>query len=309
MGWSSGAFLVYAGIVVVVIAILLLLESLNGTGDDFGLFGWASLVLAGVAAVAVLLRRAGHDLLPGLAAFVGLIVFAVWVGAFEDWAGFFPEDRDDHFFAESLGHLDPGLLLLEAAVLAAGIFALRFFRFPLLVLPVAIVLWYALVDFLSAVFYAGSDGHALLSIFVGLALAATGVWLDRSGRAPYGFWVHVVGGLAAGGGLLELLGRGTWRWVLLGLCSLAFVAAARTLARSSYAVLGAIGVLTVGGHFIEEWFSVPPPITYVFPFFFFGEGGDTPEFEGFLAYIVLGLILVALGLLVERGLARRKPAG
>jgi hypothetical protein len=303
-GWSSSAFLFYFGAIVVVVALVFLIEAGNGQGDDFGLFGWATLAFAAAAVTAEVLRRAGHAVLAGLAAFVGLIPFGIWVGAFLDWVGWLPEDRDEAF-----GEFEGGVVLLEGLIVAAGIYALRVFRFPLLVLPIAAVLWYALVDNLSALFDAGTDGQAALSAFVGLLLVAAGVWLDRTGRAPYGFWLHVVGGLAIGGGLIELLDHGTWRWILLGLAALAFIAASQVLGRSSYAVLGGLGVLIVGGHFIEEWWSIPAPLPYFFfPFYFFlsEEGGGGPEWEGFLAYIVLGLILVALGVLLERGLPRRR---
>jgi MFS family permease len=309
-GWSSTAFLFYFGTTVVVIALLFLIEAGNGEGDDFDLFGWATLALAATALTAAFLRRAGHSVLAGLAAFVGLIVFGVWVGAFLDWIGLLPDERESTF-ARSTDDFDGGILLLEVLIVAAGILALCVFRFPLLVLPVAVVLWYGLVDNLSALFSAGTDGQSFLSALVGLLLVTAGVWLDRAGRAPHGLWLHVVGGLAIGVGLLELLDHGTWRWVLLGLVALAFIAAAQALARSSYAVIGAIGILTVGGHFIEEWFSIPAPFPYFFfPFYFFYSEGDGngPEWEGFLAYVVLGLILVALGLVLERGLPRRRPA-
>ncbi len=306
-GWSSSAFLFYLGAVVIVISLLFLIEAGNGQGDDFALFGWASLALAVTAATAAVLRRAGHAVLAGLAAFVGLIVFGVWVGAFLDWVGWLPEEPEGF-----LGGFDWSFLVIEILVVAAGIAALRVFEFPLVVLPVAAILWFALADNLTAVFSAGEDGQAALSAFVGLLLVAAGVWLDRTGRAPYGFWLHVVGGVAIGGGLVVLLDHGAWRWILLGLVALAFIAASRLLARSSYAVLGAIGLLIVGGHFIEEWWSIPEPFPSIFfPFYFlYGEedGGGNPEWQGFLAYIVLGLILAALGLLLERGVPRRRPA-
>jgi hypothetical protein len=192
--------------------------------------------------------------LAGLAAFVALIVFGIWVGAFLDWVGWLPEEPEGF-----LGGFDWSFVAIEILVVAAGLFALVAFRFPLLVLVVATMIWFALADNLSALFSAGVDGQAALSAFVGLLLVAAGVSLDRAGRAPYGFWLHVVGGLVIGGGLVELLDHGAWRWILLGLVALVFIAASKALARSSYAVLGGIGVLIVGGHFIEKWWSIPEP--------------------------------------------------
>ena len=306
-GWSSSAFLFYFGTLVVVIALIFLIEAGNAKGDDFDLFGWTTLAFAATAVTAELLRRAGHAILAGLAAVVGLIVFGIWVGAFLDWVGWLPEEPEG-----LLGGFDWSFLAIEILVVAAGLFALRIFRFPLLVLVVATLIWFAVADNLSALFSAGEDGQAALSAFAGLLLVAAGVWLDRAGRSPYGFWLHVVGGLAIGGGLVELLDHGSWRWILLGLVALAFIAAADLLARSSYAVLGGIGVLIVGGHFIEKWWSIPEPFPYVFfpIYFFYGEedGGGGPEWEGFLAYIVLGVFLAALGLMLERGFPRRRAA-
>ena len=305
-GWSSAAFLFYLGAAVVVIAIVLLIGEGNGEGNDFALFGWASLGLAAAAVTAGFLRRTGHVVLAGLAAFVALVVFGVWFGAFEDWIGLFPDSRGT-FFAESRGQFEGGLLLLEVVFVAAGLFMLRVFRFPLLTLAIAAVVWFACVDNGSALFEVGDDGHAVLSVLVGLLLITVGIWLDRYGRAGYGFWLHVVGGLALGGGLLELLDHGWWRWTLLGLVSLAFVTASKVFVRSSYAVIGAVGVLLVGGHFIEDWFGVPLPFPYFIPFFFFGDGGESSHWDGLLAYVVLGVILAALGLALERGLPRRRP--
>jgi hypothetical protein len=306
-GWSSSAFLFYAGTLVMLISILILLSSQNGEGDDFGLFGWSSLGLAAIVAAAGALRNAGLDLLAGLAAFIGLVVFAVWLGAFEDWIGLFPDDRD-RFFSEDF---EGGLFVIEALVVAAGLGALRLFRFPLLVLPIAAVFWYAVVDNVAVIVRdkPGEDTYAALSIVAGLLLVAAGIVLDRSDRGSYALWPHVAGGLAVGGGVLELLDHGNWRWALAGLISLVFVAAARVLARSSYAVIGALGILIVGAHFIEKWFSVPPPFPFLF-FYGFDEDGSSDTWKGPFGYMVLGLVLVALGFLLER-LPRRaaRPIG
>jgi hypothetical protein len=184
--------------------------------------------------------------------------------------------------------------------------AVRIFRFPLLMLPVALVAWYGLVDNVLVLIGVTSDDAEAVAIAIGLLLVAVAVWLDRSDRAPYAFWPHVVGSVAAGGGILELLGDDDWAWALGGLISLVYIALARAFRRSSYTVIGALGVLAVGTYFIEKWYS-----SISLPFFFESEGSSEPAWKAALGYIVLGLVLVVLGLLVDRGTRlgpRRGPA-
>jgi lipid-A-disaccharide synthase-like uncharacterized protein len=289
--WSSSAFLFYLGAFVALSSILWLLESLNGSGGDDGIVVWATLALASLVATALLLQRAEQRVLAGLAAFCALIVFAVWVGSILDWSGVSPDETNAFFHAD----FDPAFLVLEALVVAAGLVALSVFRFPLLLLPVALVAWYGLVDNAALlVGETGNDAHAVLSIGVGLLLVAAGIWLDRNERKAYAFWSHVVGGVAVAGGILELLGNDDWSWALGGAVALAYIAVAALLARSSYAVIGAIGVLVVGNHFIEQWYS-----SLSIPFLL-EASGNSAEWKGPVSYIVLGLILVVLGVLVER---------
>ena len=295
--WSSSAFLFYLGALVLLVSTVWLLESLNGPASDFGLVASIALAMAAFVAAAVLLRRVGMTILAGLAAFIGLLLFAAWVGSIFDWAGWGPDDSESFFHSD----FELVFLVVEALVFAAGLLALRVFRFPLLVLPLALIVFFGLVDNLSLVTGdPGDDAHAVFSIIVGLLLVAGGVWLDRSGRAPYAFWPHAVGGFTVGGGILELLGNDDWGWALGGLIALAYIAVARVLARSTYAVIGAIGVLVVGSHFIEKWYS-----SISLPFFFEGSA-DAAKWKGPLSYLVLGLILVVLGLIVERGVRLRR---
>ncbi|MEK6273729.1 MAG: hypothetical protein AABM30_00150 [Actinomycetota bacterium] len=304
--WSSSAFLFYLGAFVILFSIIWLLESLNGAGSDSGLVGWTTLALASVVCAALLLRRAGWTILAGLAAFIGVIVFAAWVGSIFDWAGFSPDESDNFFTTD----FEPSLLVLEALVVAAALWAIWIFRFPLLVLPVAVIAWYSLVDNVALLTGdPGNDAHAAFAVIVGMLLVVGGIWLDRAGRDPYAFWLHVVGSLTVGGGILELLGNKDlvgdtdWAFVFGGLISLAYIAAARVLSRSNYAVIGAIGVLAVGTYFIQTWYSF-----ISIPFLFEGSGGDDAKWKAALSYMVLGLVLVVLGVLVERGTRLRRRA-
>ena len=142
----------------------------------------------------------------------------------------------------------------------------------------------------------------MLSILAGLALIVAGVAVDRAGREPYGCWLHVVGGLAFGGGVLALV-EGDVAWAFVGLLSLAYVAAAYLLARSSYAVLGTIGVLVTTTYFTLDGFSV------LGQFLPFGSGEIEEGLDPWqvaLSFVVAGLLVVVLGLVEDRITALRR---
>ena len=171
--------------------------------------------------------------------------------------------------------------------IGAALVALSRFRAPLLVLPIALAFWLALVDL---------GAERILSIVAGLILVAAGHAVDRAGREPFGFWLHLVGGLAFGGGVLALV-DGNAGWILVGLLSVAYVAGAYAFGRSSYAVLGAIGILATTTHFIQDGLA----FVGVFVPFEIGdpEGGIDP-WQIALYYVFAGLLILALGLVGER---------
>lgn len=255
------------------------------------------MLFAAVAAgVALAAERRGEPILSGLLAFVALIASAVFAGAIFDLAGLVEEDVG--------GPLEEGfdfwLIVLELIVLFAALAALRRFRHPLLALFAAVVAWAALVDVLGEIFGGGDDAHAAAVLLVGLGFVTFGRGMDAGGPSPSALWVHRVGGVSVGGGVLWFLRSEDWHWAIVALVALAYVWAARALLRSGYAVLGAIGLTAVASCFIEKWFS----LTSLVPFFA-APPEDVDEWGRPLVYLALGVVRVALGLLVEW---RRRPA-
>ena len=288
--WTSSSFLLYAGAFVVLFAAIALLTWLAGEHSDGAFFGWTALVFAVLTTVALGFEAAGERVTAGLFAFVSLLMFSVWVGSFEDLIGIL--DAGDGPFEGFRW----GLLLLDLVIIAASLILLARFRFPLLVLPAAFVSWFFLVDLVSG----GGDWSAVVSIVVGFFLLLIGAGADRA----YGFWIHVVAGLAIGGGFLYLWHSSAWEWILIGLIALFYFLLAGALDRSIYAVLGAIGLLLAWTYFVERWTDaqVSTPLE--------GEPGfssDTSEpnvWGATLLYALLGLFFVAVGLWLER---RRPP--
>ena len=161
-------------------------------------------------------------------------------------------------------------------------------------LAVAIVAWYFVTDVLSS----GGNWSAWVSLLFGLFLLPTALVANR----VYGFWLHVVSGLTIGGALLFFWHETDWNFILLGLVGLVYILFGSAIRRSSWTVLGALGLLLTTIHFIDKWFGAVDPITL-----FFGFGGQPKhDWARPLGFIVLGFVYVALGILLHR--REREPA-
>jgi hypothetical protein len=298
--WSSASFLQYFGALVAVpagLALLSLLEENHGTA---ALLVVSLLALAGVAVLAESLRRRGEALLAGLLSVLAVLVVAVAAGSFVDLVGLAPDDPRESasFFQEGLGL---GVLLVELAVLAAAFHARRRFAFPFHSLVIAAVLWYLVVDLLEGAVGGGNTATAILVLLVGLVYVTLAGARDQPEHDPAAFWLHVVGGLSVLGAVVWFWHESPLDWLLVLLVSLALVELAARLDRSSYAVLGALGLVAGTTYYVVRWFADVPFLPFLEP-----RGDDPPAWGPALAYLGLGAVSLVLGWLVAR---RRRLAG
>lgn len=291
--WRSATFLQYLGTAFAVGALLALFSVLQDEHGSWGLFLYSVLVLAIVVVLALGAERRGEPVVAGLVAFIAVVCWAVVLGALFDGLGFAIAPNPDSFFNGGLG-LDT--IVLELLLIGGAAFALGRFRFPLLVLPIAVVSWYAVMDLFEGVLGGGNSATAILAILVGLVYVLIGAAYDGGGHHPYAFWLHVVGGLSVGGGILWFWHEHTWEWLLVMIVALIYIAVARSLGRSSYAVLGALGLAGTATYFIEKWFSFGDLVP-----FFPSDSDDADKWGRPLVYLALGAVFILLGILVERG--------
>lgn len=279
--WTSASFLVYTGALTVLASAVWLDSNLSDRYASAAFAGWASLVFVGAAFWAAAFRGAGRPLLAGLFAFVSVVLFAVAIGAIEDWFGWLSHDSPLHGF-----HW--GLMLLEVVTVIAALWALRRFHHPLLVLAAAGIGWYFVADLLSS----GGNWTAWVSLLYGFAL----VMVARGTNRVYAFWLHVVSGVTIGGALLWFWHESDWNFILLGLAGLAYILFGASKHRSSWTVLGAVGLFLTTVHFVDKWFGD------LNPFFLIFGADEQPEHPWArpLSLVVLGLVYVLLGVLVAR---------
>jgi hypothetical protein len=277
--WSSSSMLVYVGGLVALLATTALIAIAGEDGGRWAALGAAVVAAAVAFALAELLARADRAIAAGVAATLALLFAVGALGVVLDLVGAFDLTLDDW---------QPASLVLEAGVVGGAFLAVRRYRAPLLVLPAAVAVWVAIADLGSLVSW--GDAEELLSLGVGAVLAAAGVALDRAGRPAYAFWLHTVGALAVGGAVVALAGDSGWP--VVAAIALLFVAAAFALRRSSYAVLGAIGILVAATLFAVDPIGVVAGVLPFAP----PSGGDSLEgWQVALSYLVAGLLLAAIG--------------
>ena len=84
------------------------------------------------------------------------------------------------------------MLLLELLVIVGAALVLGRFRFPLIVLIIAAVAWYAVMDLLEGVLGGGDTATAILALLIGLLFVAVAAASTAAGRIRTAFWLHVV---------------------------------------------------------------------------------------------------------------------
>jgi hypothetical protein len=290
--WTSASFLVYAGGLVVLGAALGAIGYLAGSNGKAAIAGWSFLILAVLYVVAHGFRIRGRWVAAGIFAFASVIAWAVFVGALWVWFGWLGTSD----LADSPLHgLSIARLSLELLILAAVVDDSRRFRFPLITSIGVFVGWLFVADLLSG----GGSWTAVVTLLVGLVYLMVGSAKDN----PSAFWFHLGAAVLIGGSLLFWWHGGDWQWALIAVAALVYVMIARATTRSSWAVLGAIGLLGATTHFAESWShrgsaqfsdsSAPGSLIQVGEF---GVRGWVPP----LVFAFTGFLLVALGLVTRR---------
>jgi hypothetical protein len=285
--WSSASFLLYSGGLTVLGGALGGLGYLAHQYGDGAFVLWSLLVLAVLYGIAHAYRRRDRWIAAGIFAFASVVAWAVFVGALWAWFGWLDNvvSPPPPFHGFSLARLS-----LELLVLAAVFDDSRRFRFPLITSVGVVVGWLFVTDLVSG----GGSWSAAVTFLVGLFYLALG---SARGSRPSAFWLHVGAGALIGGALVYWWHASDWNWGLVAVVSLLYVAIARGTGRSSWAVLGTLGLLAASSHYAQSWARGGGGTSLTI-------GGINPlPYRGWvppLVFAFTGFLLVGLGLLFTR---------
>jgi Predicted membrane protein (DUF2157) len=254
--------------------------------ERFG--GWGilaislSYALAFAVAGGLLWRDKGLKVPGGLLVTAAVCMTPLAVYGFETITGAWLQGMPGEY-GDFYDYIEGGWFPMEVATVAAGLVALRFFRFPFLTAPIAFALWFMSMDLTPLIYgehYYEAQGYQVVSLVFGLAVLVGAYVVDRRTEEDYAFWGYLFGMFAFWGGLTLFEGGSELDWFLYGLINSGLILLSVLLQRRVFVVFGALGVFGYVGHLAWEIFED----SLLFPF----------------ALSAAGLVIIALGILYAK---------
>lgn len=235
--------------------------------------GWGmffiALLYAGVAFKAANVFEARRLAIPAgiMAAFIVVLV-PLAVYGLQHALGFWADGSRAGAYRDYHYYIDWRWILMELATLGAGALMVWRYRYPFLLMPVAVTLWYMsmdLVPFLVGVqgnpddWFSGSAWalRKWISVAFGLVMLLVALLVDLRSRfsRDYAFWLYLFGLLAFWGGLSSMhSGALAGKLVYLAINVLLILIGA-LLARRAFAVFGGLGTMLVLGDLSYRYFK------------------------------------------------------
>ena len=254
-------------------------NSLGGWG------GFATALLYGVLALLLTHWFLEEKRLPvpaGIMATLAVAMVPLAIFAAQTALGYWGDDmpyRDYHKY------VDGRWIMMELGTFAFGAVLLWRYRFPFMLMPIAVTLWYMSMDIVPFLFgadYWDWEVRKAVSAWFGLAMVLLAFWVDLRSRfsRDYAFWLYLFGVLTFWGGLSLMDSGSELRKAAYCGINVAMVLIGAILGRRVFAVFGGLGIAGYLGHLSWSLFKD----SLAFPF----------------ALSAIGLGIIWLGVLWQR---------
>ncbi len=230
-------------------------------------------------------RARGHAIPAGICAAFVVALTPLAIYGLQQAMGWWP---DETVYREYHRYIKWHWIFLELGTLAAGAIVAYRFRYPFLLMPVAVTLWYMSMD-VAAMLAGGRPDfelRALVSLYFGLAMTLFAFWVDMrsTSSGDYAFWLYLFGVVAFWGGLTSQHSDSELSKFIYACINLALIGTGVVIVRRVFVVFGAIGVSIYLGHLANEVFRD----SWLFP----------------IALTAIGLGIIYLGLIWQKNESR-----
>jgi len=199
----------------------------------------------------------------------------------QQWLGVWP---DESVYRDYHRYIQWHWLYMELGTLAIGVIVAWKYKYPFLIMPIAVTLWYITMD-IAAIISGGDltwELRSLVSLYSGLLMIGLAFWIDvRSHeKADYAFWVYIFGVIAFWGGLSSQYSDSEISKFIYFCINLLMIGIGVLLVRRVFVVFGAIGSCGYLGYLASDVFKD----SWLFP----------------VALTVIGLGIIYIGVLWQK---------
>ncbi|QOL26320.1 DUF2157 domain-containing protein [Thalassotalea sp. LPB0316] len=175
-------------------------------------------------------------------------------------------------------------LYMELSTLAVGVIIARKYKYPFLIMPIAVTLWYLSMD-LSVMIYGDENSWQLrkvVSMYTGLLMIAVAFYVEvrSTSKADYSFWLYLFGVIAFWGGLSSQSSDSELAKFIYFTINLGMIFIGVLIIRRVFVVFGAIGCCGYISHLASNVFKE----SWLFP----------------ISLTLLGLFVIYLGVLWQK---------
>ncbi len=188
----------------------------------------------------------------------------------QSWLGYFPKTSFN--YTDYNYYISWSWIFMELGTLLAGAIMFYFYRFPFLLFPIALTLWYMSMDLYSLLYHLQEydfQQRATFSVYFGLIMLLYSFYIDikySDDKHDYAFWLYLFGVMAFWGGLSSLHSDSELNRFIYCLINILMIFLSVFLNRRVFAVFGALGVLAYLGYLSFNVFkgSLAFPVVLVF---------------------------------------------
>lgn len=254
--------------------------------------GWESFGGLGIVFIALLyaavglkltnsFKAKGYDIPAGICGTFVIALTPLAVYGLQQALGLWP---DESVYREYHRYIKWHWLYIELSTLAVGAILAWKYKYPFLMMPIAVTLWYLSMDITAMISGGDHDWELrkLVSMYSGLLMIALAFWIDIRSRnkADYAFWVYLFGVVAFWIGMsLQYSDSELAKFIYFSV-NLIMIFIGVMLVRRVFVIFGALGCSSYIGHLAFDIFKD----SWLFP----------------IVLTVLGLLVIYLGILWQK---------
>ena len=227
-------------------------ESFGGWGIFFIILAYAGVGLK----LANRFQAKGYAIPAGICATFVVALTPLAIYGLQQAIGWWP---DDSVYRDYHRYIQWHWLFMELGTLAMGAIILYRYRYPFLLMPIAVTLWYLSMDIAAMIVggYANFELRALVSMYFGLTITLFAFWVDIRGykSGDYAFWLYLFGVIAFWGGMTSQYSDSELAKFIYFSINLLMIGVGVVISRRVFVVFGALGSAVYLGHLANVVFK------------------------------------------------------